>query len=353
MKTRVIVIAGLVILLGAAVFGYALVRMRGADPAADEDAAPAPSVVSVQVGALERMTLHRYVTGYGEVAPAPATPGRAAAAATIAAPVNGVVTKVLAAEGQQVVRGQLMMELDSDTTTEAFAGREAARQQELYAEHNTSLKALQSAKAQLALLRVVAPVSGAVVQVNVRPGAAVSTSTVLAEVTDLRRLVVQTDIPETQSAELRVGQSVQLLGASPITTRLAYISPTVDASDGAVRAWASLPANSGLRPGQYVDLRIGTATHANALAAPSQSVVTDVDGHSVLSLVRGDEAIRTPVQTGLREGGWVEVAGPGLAAGAPVVTVGAYGLPARTRIHVVKASEDPAGTEDDQPSGTP
>ena len=51
----------------------------------------APSVVSVQVGALKRMTLHHYVEGYGTVEPAPATPNQPAAGAPLAPPTAGVV----------------------------------------------------------------------------------------------------------------------------------------------------------------------------------------------------------------------------------------------------------------------
>ncbi|MHB1282274.1 MAG: efflux RND transporter periplasmic adaptor subunit [Metallibacterium sp.] len=335
MKSRTFIVAGL-LALGAGIGARELVKPHRNVPAAAEHAS-APTVISVQVGALKRMTLHRYVTGFGVVAPAPATPQRPAAATAVAAAVNGVVTKVLVAEGQQVRAGQLLVELDSDATTEAYAAQEARRQEMLYSQHNTSLKALQRAEAQLALLRVTAPMSGTVVRVNVKPGAAVNTSTVLAEVIDLRRLVVRTDIPEAQANELKVGQPVQVLGSPPITTRLAYISPTVDTSDGAVMAWASLPEQSNLRPGQYVRLRVVTATHRNTLVAPGESVMTDVDGHSVLSIVRGDEAIRIPVQVDLHERGWVEVAAPGLKAGTPVVTVGAYGLPKRVRIQIVHA----------------
>ena len=42
-----------------------------ADEADNADAAA--TVVSVQVGKLERMTLHRYVTVYGTIGPAPAS----------------------------------------------------------------------------------------------------------------------------------------------------------------------------------------------------------------------------------------------------------------------------------------
>ena len=57
-------------------------------------------------------------------------------------------------------------------------------------------------------------------------------------------------------------------------------------------------------------------------------------------LVRGGEATQAAVQTGVRENGWVEVAAPGLKAGDAVVTVGAYGLPATTKIRLPNSPGD-------------
>ena len=334
-----------VITIGIAAFGlaigaYALLKSHGArSVTAWQSDASKGTLIAVQVGELQRMTLHRYVNGYGVVAPAPETPQRPAAAASVAAPVSGVVTRVVVAAGERVQRGQLLIALNSSTVTERYAAQQVARLKKLYAEHNAALKALQRAQARLALLRVIAPLSGVVVRVNVKPGTAVDTRTVLAEVIDVDRLVVRTDIPEADASQLAPGDPLQVLGEKPIATTLAYVSPTVSASDGTVMAWGSLPQGSNLRPGQYVHLRIVTATEPNALAAPSASVISNIaGGHGVLSVVRGREAIRVPVEAGLREAGWVAVTGPGLKAGTRVVTVGTYGLPDRTAIRIVDPS---------------
>ena len=101
----------------------------------------------------------------------------------------GVVTKVAVVEGQHVEKGDLVVELNSGAMTVENAEQEVARQRQLYAQQNTSLRNLQSAEAQLALLRVIAPLSGTVVRVNVKPGQSVDLPTVVAEVMDLNRLV--------------------------------------------------------------------------------------------------------------------------------------------------------------------
>ena len=197
---------------------------------------------------------------------------------------------------------------------------------------------MQDAEAQLASLQVVAPLSGTVVRLNVKPGEAVDVNTVVAEVMDLNRLAVSDRHSAAQAGELKTGEEVQVLTEPPVTAALSFVSPAVDTNSGTVRVWAALPADSGLRPGQFVPLRIVTAVHTNCLAAPEESVVTDENGNSVIALVNGDEAMQTPVQTGFRENGWVEIEGNGLKAGDTVVTVGAYGLPEKTQIQVVNPS---------------
>ena len=328
---------GLVVLLVGGLGIYTFVKHRGSASTADNgEADNPPSVVSVQTGALQRLTLHRYVTGYGTVEPAPATADAPAAGAELAATTAGVVTRVNIAEGQSVEQGDVLVELNSGTATFASAQAEVERQKQLFAQQNASLKNLQNAEAQLASLEVVAPLSGTVTKLNVKPGMAVDMTTVVAEVMDLKRLAVSAAIPANQAGELKPGAPLRVQTDPSVTGTLFFISPAVNANDGTVAVRALLPADSGLRPGQFVPLRITTAVHTNCLAAPDESVVTDINGQSVIALVNGDEATQTPVQTGFRENGWVEVAGNGLQAGDTVVTVGAYGLPAKTKIQVTK-----------------
>jgi membrane fusion protein, multidrug efflux system len=342
MKRKQIIVGGVIAL--AAVLGIvALVKSHGEEDASNEDEST-PTIVTVQTGTLKLATLHRYVQGFGTVEPAPATATEAAADAPLAAPSAGVVTKVNVIEGQKVEKGAVLLELNAGAMTVELAEQELARQKKLFEEQNTSLKNVQNAEAQLAALRVTAPLSGTVTRLNVKPGQALDSATVVAEVMDLSRLAISAEIPTTETINLRVGEEVQILTEPPVTTALSFVSAAVNKDSGTVLVRALLPADGVLRPGQFVSLRIMTVTHTNVLVAPAESVVIDESGKTVIALVDGDEASQTLVKASLREDGWVEIAAPDLKAGDTVVTVGAYGLPDKTKIRVENLPGDEAPT---------
>jgi membrane fusion protein (multidrug efflux system) len=336
---RKLVIAAVVVVLLAGLVVVALIKSHGEASELGGDETP-PTIVTVQTGVLKLATLHSYIAGFGTVETAPATGEQPAAGAQLAAPCAGVVTKVNVIEGQTAMEGDVLMELNSGAMTVANAAQQVERQKELYAQQNTSLKNLQDAEAQLALLHVTAPLSGTVTRVNVKPGQAVDLTTVVAEVMDLNRLAVSAEIPAAEAAALKTGEPVEVSAEPPVTATLSFVSPSVDKNTDTILVRALLPANSGLRPGQFVSLRIVTTDHTDCLVAPAESVVTDESGKSVIALVKSDEAEQTPVQTGLRENGWVEIISPELKAGDTVVTVGAYGLPEKTKISVQNSSGD-------------
>jgi len=325
----------------------------------DEKEGEAKTEVAVHVGKIVHTTLRGYVIAYGEVEPQP--PGSQRGASSSVAPaVPGVITRVDVSEGQRVAKGTLLFQLDSRAadvvadkarTAVEFAEKVYERQKKLLATEGTSQKNFQEAEGNLkaarddlaaaqtqqALLRVTAPLAGTVAHIHVKPGQAVDLSTVLAELVDLDRLVVSAGVPGAELAQLKTGQTVEVVvdkSAPPVTGSLVYIGPDVDPKTGTAVVRAALPAPSDLRPGQFVSLRIVTQQH-ECLAVPVESLVKNDEGASVISLVHDGRAVQTPVTTGLRDGGLVEVEGKGVTADAAVVTEGAYGLPADTRIRIL------------------
>ncbi|WP_333878737.1 efflux RND transporter periplasmic adaptor subunit [Methylobacter sp.] len=319
--------------------------------------------VAVQTGKIIKTTLHRYVMAYGTVEPEPATGGNASASSKIAAPLMGILTQIHCEEGQQVKKGALLFELDTRSADALiakaevaveFAQKNFARKQQLNATDNisrklydeaelllqTSRKDLLNARTQRELLQIRAPLSGTVAAIHFKVGEAVNQNTVLADLIDLDRLDIAIHVPS-QEASLRLGQPVEINAGSAASSvviqsgKIIFIGVQIDPLTDTVLVRASLQNGSGLRPGQFVNVRIIAEERSGRLAVPVESVVTRA-GVSMIAVVEGDNAKQKVIQPSLRDGNLIEISGEGLQKGMTIVTQGVYGLPPETRIRVVK-----------------
>ena len=346
-----LVLGGAAVLAGAAAVG-----------GCRHDSSPATTdtEVTVHVGKIVRTTLHRYVAAYGRIEPEPAGVGRSPARAVIGAPVAGLLTRIRCAEGERIARGALLFELDSRTAEVAvtraqtaldYAERTLSRQRELLEAGGTSERAVQDAEQlrdaaaddllaasnQLDLLRITAPIAGTVVRIDAALGQPVEPNTVLAEIIDLDRLVVDARVPSTEAPDLEPGQRVELAADGAPLGRVVFVGRDVDAASDTVLVRTSVETGPALRPGQFCEIRIVTEELQSCLAVPEKSVVTRAGEGSWIVLVAGDTTVRQPVSTGLRENGLVEVTGPGLEEGAVIVTDDAYSLPADTKVRIASS----------------
>lgn len=324
--------------------------------------------VPVSLGKIARMTLRDYLIAYGTVEPEPARDGKPPASAFVAAQMAGLISEARCEEGQKVKRGQVLFSLDHrlvDVQVEKarasvlLAEKNLTRKVSLNKTGNVSQKLLDEARqqrdaahqdlrlaqTQRALLWVEAPLNGTIVTIHVRPGEAVSSNTVLAELVDLDRLVANVAVPGAELPRIQIGQPATLSdaadpenegrGTQPLPLgSVSFIGLQVDPRTVSAPVRIALPAGSGLRPGQFVQALITVDERPGRLAVPVESVVT-VDGQSAVFVASENQAVRKPVRTGIRDGNFIEVDGEGLQAGMNVVITGAWGLPEKTRIHVI------------------
>ena len=344
--------------------------------AACQQAAPAdegePDVtpnVSVTVAPVVRTTLRGYVTGAGTIAPESASAAGPPASATIASPVSGLLATIQCREGERMRQGATLFTLDSrvvDVTIErarqalAYAESVVRRQEQLGPGEATSQRAYQdalqqrmaaqadldAAEVQRQFLTIKAPIDGTVMRVNATLGDAIDPTTVLAELVDLNRLVVNAAVRSVDIPMVAVGQRVDLLpGAAPgtptsdtvspgTTTTVTYIAPQVDSATDTVVVRARVPTASRLRPGQFVNVRILTDERPDQLAVPVDSILQGEKGPEI-AIVDGGMAVRTPVTTGLTAQGLTQVSGDAVREGMSVVVQGAYGLPPRANITII------------------
>ena len=323
---------------------------------AEEEKKPETNV-TVSVGKVVRTTLHAYVTGYGTVETTPTGGARLAASA------SGLVVSVPVVEGARVEQGATIVQLDARAADAAVTRAQAAvttaekaraRQTQLHAAEGTSDRAMQEAEERFAATRadlataqlqqsqlaIRSPLAGTIARLTVRPGEWLDAGKPVAEIVDLNRLVVVAQIPSQKSSALRTGQRVKVVARlgtddEPLAEgEVQFMSPHISADNDSVVVRVTVPPASGLRPGQLVAVRIASEEKPGVLAVPVESLVKDPDAGYVISVVEKGKAKQQPVQPGLRDGGLVEVSGPGLAEGNVVVTAGAYGLPKKTKVVV-------------------
>lgn len=344
---------------------------RSGSPAAQSAEKEPQAEVAVTLGTVVRATMHAYVTGFGTVEAQPAAVGQPAASARVGAAVSGLLALSTAVEGERVTKGSVLFQLDSrvaDVQVERsrqaveFAQIAFDRQRQLLAGEGTSRKLYQEAEQQLqaakydlanataqrALLTITAPIAGTVLHVAKRPGDAVDPSTPLAEIIDLDRLVVTAHIRTSEVLALRSGQHADVspgradaaderIDARPAATAIvSFIGPDVDPSNDTVTVRLALPAHSGLRPGQFVTVRLGVSAHKDRLAVPEDAVVTEVgSNHAFIAVVKNSVADRVPVKLGIKDHGLVEIEGEGVSDGTVIVVSGAYSLPDHTRVRPI------------------
>lgn len=366
MSNRLGSVVGLLVLLACAAGIYVLSRQG--PPVEEASEAAVQTVVPVEVAQIRRMTLHDYLDAYGSVVPNPGAGDAAPASARIDSPLDGIITEVRCFVGQEVKKGEVLFALYDQPAKLAVEQAEKAvtftlanleRQENLQKVQGTSAKLylearqqldnarsdLGQAQTQLQLHKVMAPFEGTIMDVHVRAGEAVAHTGALARLTDLKHLVVRVGVPSRQAYRLQLGQRVEIdQGESTATRdpsaetpsrRVDYIDRQVDPNNDTVAVLVRLPADTNLRPGQFVRVRILVAEYRDQLAVPEESVVTTPEGQTVVAIVQGDEAVPMPVTRGVSEDHWVKVEGQGLEPGANVVTTGAYGLPGRTKIRVI------------------
>ena len=180
-----------------------------------------------------------------------------------------------------------------------------------------TLRNLQTQRRKLA---VVAPVSGLVLERNVRPGdLSAGGATPWFRLARDGQVELSAELSDADLARVRVGQTatVSLPGGAVATGRVRLISPQIDPQTKLGDVRILLPVRPDIRVGGFGRAVFSDAT-GQALSVPETAVRFDADGASVMTVNAQNRVKRVIVQTGARGGGWVAlVKGP--PAGTRVV----------------------------------
>jgi HlyD family secretion protein len=208
------------------------------------------------------------------------------------------------------------------------------------------------ARAQLGYSEIRSPINGWVTDRPLYPGEMAAQGTPLITIMDLSKVIARAHIPQQEAALLKVGDPATLtpLGSDEsIPAKLTVVSPALDPNSTTVEVWAEAAnANQTLKPGSTVHLSINSATIKDALVVPASAIITSGEGKSEVMVIGSDgRAVSREVQTGIRQGDEVQIQ-VGLNPGEQIVTVGAYGLPDKTKVKVeAENAQHPAKSSDE------
>jgi membrane fusion protein (multidrug efflux system) len=270
---------------------------------------------------------------------------------TITSNTAELITAVHFSDGQTVSRGQVLVELKADQENAGISEARArlaqaerdyqrwktladrgiaprATAEQYLASLETARAVVGSAQAQKLDRVIRAPFSGRVGISDIAPGTLISPGTAIVTLDDVSVIRVDFSIPDRYLTTLRVGLPIMArpaaLPGESFQGRIAQIDTRIDPATRAIKARAEFPnADGRLRPGMLVKVGIDQGVRTS-VAVPEAAVQFEGTQASVFLIGKGPKgqiARRTNVETGLDQGGYVEIRS-GLKPGDKIVADG-------------------------------
>jgi HlyD family secretion protein len=184
-----------------------------------------------------------------------------------------------------------------------YAGETAKAQAAAQA---ASLKDLQTRASKMV---VRSPVSGVVMERNVRPGDVSSgAGTPMFRIIRDDQVELEAQVPETALASIKPGTGAQVVlpDGRKISGQVRMIAPSVDTNTKLGKVRIALPVQPGIRPGGYGQA-LFSGSAQSVTAAPEGALNYDADGVSMMVVDRTNHVHKVKVTTGQRGGGFVEL----------------------------------------------
>lgn len=273
--------------------------------------------------------------------------------ARIAPKIMGTIARVPVALGQKVSKGELLIEISAREIEARLAQarsalaqteRDLKRETELVAQgasaadtvrtledqHRQMLAVVDEAESMLGYTRILAPFDGTVSRRPAFEGDLATPGVTVIEMDGTDRMRVEAGVPESL-ANLTLGSSLRVsAGTAEVTGILAEISSAADPQTRTVLAKIDLPADSGLKPGQFVSVAI-PAGEASPVVVPA-SAVSRVGQIERVFVIESGRAVLRIIRTGALSSDTAEITA-GLDAGE-VVALGGVTLRDGQRVEV-------------------
>jgi HlyD family secretion protein len=206
---------------------------------------------------------------------------------------------------------------------------------------------LATLDAQLSYATIRAPITGIVTDQFQYEGEFAAAGGKLINIADISQVIVKAPFADTVAAQLKVGDSAQVLPTDTtgeqMTGQVTLVSRASDPLNRTVEVWVTLANGAGrLRANGAAQVTAATQKKNDAIVVPTSAITLDasnanegtvmvVDATNVAHETKVVVGIRTPDKTEITEG---------LQGGETVVIEGNYALPDGTKVEVAEAKSE-------------
>lgn len=190
---------------------------------------------------------------------------------TLTASSSGTVSAINVQEGSAVEKDAILIELTGDDLTESIqSASETLRSAEI---------SMQNMQDTMANYTITAPISGTVIEKDVKQGDALTSGTSLCVLYDLSYLEMSINVDELEIGSLSVGQKVQItadaVADKTYVGTVTRVSMKGNSSGGTTTYPVTIRIDSidGLRPGMNANAEIVVAESTSALCVPNAAIV--------------------------------------------------------------------------------
>ncbi|MGM9509825.1 efflux RND transporter periplasmic adaptor subunit [Larkinella sp. GY13] len=263
---------------------------------------------------------------------------------------GGAVTAVYVKEGDAVKAGTVLAKIDDQILRESveevrnqlsLANTVFEKQSSLWKQQiGTEIQYLQAKNnkeglekrlatlnVQLSQSSVTSPISGIVDQVNVKTGETAMPGMGIVRVVNLSQLKVVAKVADSYAGSVRKGDAVVVRFPDinkELTTRISFVSTTVDPLSRTFSIEAPLPSDNSLKPNMLAQVKINDISKAKTIVIDQNLVQNTENGQLVyVAVSEGNKKVAKArqVKTGLSYGGQVEII-TGLNSGDQLITQG-------------------------------
>lgn len=279
--------------------------------------------------------------------------------------IGGNVTKIFVKEGQQVVAGQVLVQLDDSTikrnidelnTQLALAKTTFERQKRLwdqkigseiqFLQAKTQKESLENniatLKSQAKKMKIIAPFSGVIDEIFPKIGELTSPQTPVVRLLNLNKMYIEAEVSEKYINSVKKGTEAIIQfenNETPITSTVNQVANYIEPNNRSFKVKIYVNnSDKSLKPNLIANLKLNDFTSANALTIPSNLIQEDQEGNSFVFKIQQSnkpfKAIKTIIKSGLSYNNITNIES-GLNANDLIINKGSRGVKDNQSITVV------------------